>query len=171
MLQDGLTDFITFGISVLLGIALCLIYDFFRVLRMSFSPSTAVIFIEDILYALICASLTFSLLLLRCSGKMRLYVFAGELIGFLLCRFTVSRVIVFVFSKIISAVKSLIFWIDKRFIKPLFTFIYSIICRFSNCLKIISKKVSIFAKKALQRGRELLYNVNIKKTNKKLSDK
>lgn len=164
MLTDGITDFISFLFAVGVGAVLCLIYDFFRILRIGFRSKTATVLVQDLLFALLAALITFSLLLLRCNGRLRMYVFAGELFGFLFCRFTVSRILMFVSGGVIRVVKRFINWLKKSVIMPIFTFFSRLVSRFLKMFDNVLKKVTDLSKKALQPIKGLLYNVNDKRT-------
>lgn len=81
----------TFFYSVLLGIGLCVLYDLFRLDRKVFRRSAVTVFFEDIVFWLIAALATFCLLLLHTNGQVRAFVLIGLLIGFLICRLTLTR--------------------------------------------------------------------------------
>ncbi len=167
MLNDGYTDFISFLVAAATGAALCVIYDFFRVLRIAFKTKPITIFFEDLLYAIIYALITFCILLLRCSGTLRFFIFAGEGVGFILFRITFSRCIIFVFSKIINGAKICVFWARNTLLKP-------VLKVFSKYHKIIikkGKKVKEIIKKSLQHIKGLLYNVNNKNKEENSSEK
>lgn len=153
MLTDGYTDFISFLVAVATGGILCLIYDFFRILRIAFKSKTITVFFEDLLFFFICGVVTYCVLLLRCSGRLRFFIFAGEVIGFIIIRLTLSRLIVLVFTRVIRWLKEVIF---RPFIR-----IYKKVCAFVD-KKI--KKVTQIVKKSLQPIMRVLYN---KKNNNK----
>ena len=167
MLSDGYTDFISFLVAVATGAVLCIIYDFFRVLRLAVSSKPATVFFEDLLYAIIYAIITFCILLLRCSGRLRFFIFAGEALGFILFRKSLSRVIIYVFSKIINGIKICVFWAQNRFLKP----ILNVFDKYHKIVLKNIKKVKEIAKKSLQHIKELLYNVNNKNKEENSSKK
>lgn len=167
MLSDGYTDFISFLIAVATGAVLCIIYDFFRVIRLAVSSKPTTVFFEDLLYAIIYAIITFCILLLRCSGRLRFFIFAGEGVGFLLFRKSFSRFIIYVFSKVINGIKICVFWAQSRFLKPIF----NVFDKYHKIVVKNVKKVKEIAKKSLQHIKGLLYNVNNKNKEEKSSEK
>ena len=145
---------ISFLIAAVLGFSFSPIYDVFRILRLLTKPKAVAIFIEDIIFSLICAILTFGLLIVRCNGEIRWFIFAGELCGFLICRFTISRIIYSAADLIIKFIKT-IFRILKKYIwKP--------IMKFRNKIKLFMKtyfkKILNILKKALKTVITLVYN-------------
>lgn len=74
--------FLLAGWSVLAGIALGFLYEFFRLLHRLHLRAVWLIFLEDLLFCL-CCTCALSLLFFNLSyGQMRLYAFAGVAIGF-----------------------------------------------------------------------------------------
>ena len=101
-----------FLISILIGIGFSIIYDAFRFLRIFHKNGTILIFIEDIVYFSICSIITFCFFILYSKGVIRAYVYVGEIIGFIICRITVSKVI-FIIIKKIKKVYDKIYYILK----------------------------------------------------------
>lgn len=94
--------------SLAVGAFLCAVYDIFRVFRLGKRQNSVLLFFSDIVFSLICA---FSMLLLFFNlsyGKMRLYAFVCALGGFLVWRFTLSRIYISVIKRIIAVYKK--FW-------------------------------------------------------------
>ena len=94
---------LTFLFAIVLGLLFCLLYDIFRALRVAVHFSNIAIAVQDILFWAVCAFLNFLFFLARTSGEIRLFVIIGIVIGFLVCRVSVSRIIFpalcFVFKK------------------------------------------------------------------------
>lgn len=110
-----------FGISVVVGMALFLLYDFFRILRRIVKHSILWISIEDIIYWLICTVTVFLLLYHENDGRIRGYALGGILIGMgiyylLLSRFFV-KINVFIIKKILGIIKKILSVIFGPFIK------------------------------------------------------
>lgn len=93
--------------AVLLGIVLSMYSDIFRIIRKVKKHSKVSVFIEDLLFFMVSAFVTFMLLMARCNGEVRGYMILGEVLGFLLFRLTVSRITLPFFYKIISFVAGL----------------------------------------------------------------
>lgn len=171
---------VTFLISVSVGFLLCLCYDMFKILRMSVKHSTLAFFIEDIIYSVLAAFVTFIFLLSQTGGRVRSYVLLGELLGFFLFRLTLSRAIIAVADVIIKAVKAILRFIDRIFVKPLIkllkmfygvfkklaVFIHSIACKILISIKNLFKKwYSILQKKKnhLEKSQRMVENGRAKK--------
>ena len=70
--------------SMLLGAALGVFYDVFRILRLAFPKGKVVIFFQDLLFFCTAAVATFVFLEYAQSGEIRLFIFIGEILGFVL---------------------------------------------------------------------------------------
>lgn len=80
--------FLLAGWSVLAGIALGFVYEFFRLLHRLHARVVWLLFLEDLLFCL-CCTCALSLLFFNLSyGRMRLYAFAGFAFGFAVWYFT-----------------------------------------------------------------------------------
>ncbi len=71
----------TFIVTIMTGMILGILFDFYRVLRGIFHPRAAVTFLTDILYWLIATVIVFGALLLSNWGELRFYVFIGLVSG------------------------------------------------------------------------------------------
>lgn len=94
--------------ACLLGAALGVFFDFFRILRRSFGGGTIVICVQDLFYWLVVAYTTFSFSLRYCDGRLRWFVFCGELLGWVLFRMTLGGLFVAFGSGILMLVIRLI---------------------------------------------------------------
>lgn len=143
------------GFGFLLGI----LYDVFRTLRLIISNSRLFVFIWDLLYFAVCSFLTFCFIMVIDSGKLRIYVALGEILGWLIYYFSfgsiamkVSNAVIRFFSRIFEAVfkpiKRIFVWFCKKIRK---TGVF--------CKKII-RKSDKKAKFNLQKYRGIVYNLN-----------
>lgn len=86
------------------GIIFCLFYDILRALRKTADFSSIAVFFQDTVFSLFSAIVVFIFLLGVTNGEVRAYVLFGMLLGFLLCRMTISRIfkkiLIFIFSNI-----------------------------------------------------------------------
>ena len=78
--------------SVLLGVFFGFVYEFFRVAHRFHPRWYWLIFVEDLLFSLICAIGMMLLFFNLSFGRMRFYAFPGIILGFLLWYFTLGRV-------------------------------------------------------------------------------
>ena len=147
---DSLSQVLGFLYSAAFGSICCVAYDVLRAVRAQTKFSAVAVFVQDIVFSVVCAFACFCLLLSVTGGDMRIFVFVGIAVGFLACRLTLSRVLLFVYSKILKAVK----WLFRKIclcLRAVFTFIDKStaflkkktlkFCKFlSNMLKKLLKK-------------------------------
>lgn len=91
---------------LLLGLVLGILYDIFKILRNIFQSNVLIFFI-DVTYFLICSIITFVLSVLVNSGNMRYFTIQGELLGIVLYKMTLSRIIFKIIDKIVSICKKI----------------------------------------------------------------
>ncbi len=142
--------------SICLGIILCFCYDILRSLRRALKSGAIAIFFGDVFYFTVSAFAVFLFLLARTNGEIRGYVLVCALLGFILARITLSRLIVpplsFLLSVTVNAFRRLGYYILK--------FLFAFGRYFMRILKFLSKKSSSglkSLKKLLKSVRQLLY--------------
>ena len=86
--------------SFLLGVNLMVSYDLLRLFRLFVPHSSLAVNIEDFLYWIYCALMTFWLLFLENSGVLRGYVIVGVFIGMILYDRIVSQTVFGVLKKV-----------------------------------------------------------------------
>jgi len=152
---------ILFGESILLGAALGLLYDVFRILRISFKNGKVLIFLEDVLFFTVATIVSFLFIVLQNDGVLRAFLILGELLGAVLYFFTVSLVILKAATGIVHGIRTLLFWIYRIFFSP---FVRLFCWIFKKCGKIgtFFKKLFQTQKKHLKACRQVVYNVIIK---------
>ena len=135
--------------SAALGVLFSLLYDVLRALRRVKSYGDAAVLIQDIVYSVTIAFITYTFLLSVTNGEVRAFVIISIALGFLISRFTVSylffRVWVFIISKldyIIKAVSQAVYGGYDRLV--------------SSCAGIY-KKSGKYLKKHLKKFKGLLY--------------
>lgn len=129
--------------SLLLGVGFGIFYAPFKMFRLAFCSKKSSVIAVDIIFMLCVSVVIYYFSLVFIVGYVRVYVFAGCLIGFLAYRLTLGTL----FSKIYVPIIS---WTKKITNK-------------------IVLKLKNFTKKLLKITRKVLYNINIKKN--KLPDK
>lgn len=77
--------------SLIFGVAMGFLYEFFRLLHSLHPRATWLIFGEDILFSLICTCGMLLIFFNLSYGRMRLYAFVFAAIGFLLWHFTAGK--------------------------------------------------------------------------------
>lgn len=76
------------GFGFLLGV----LYDVFRTLRLIISRSKSFVFFADLLYFILCSFLTFFFIMVVDSGRVRLYVALGEILGWFIYYFSFGAI-------------------------------------------------------------------------------
>lgn len=114
----------SFVSSIILGAILGIVYELFRTVRSLFGGGTVTVFIQDVLFWIISAFITYTFFLIFTNGTVRIFVIIGMLIGFYIYLKTFGRIIAFLFRQIFRPVKFLCSHIFKL-IKKLFTLIFS----------------------------------------------
>ena len=94
--------------TVLVGAAIGLFYDVFRILRKTTRHRGIVVQLEDLLFWVIATGLTFYYMLHRNYGEVRLFALAGVAVGILLYFATVSRWVVAVFVAVVNYMKRVV---------------------------------------------------------------
>lgn len=157
-LTDQLFVFLT---SMLIGAALGLLYDVFRISRVAFFTPSVVIFAEDVLFFAICGVVTFLFGLTVIDGALRVFLIIGELLGAVLYYCTLGKLVMGVSKKIIEAIKAVLRFIARWVLRPvwlLFYHITAIILRpFTFLSRILRKKLQNI-KFRLKVRRKVLYN-------------
>ena len=102
--------------SLALGGFLCAVYDIFRLFRLERKPNAVLVFFEDLVYCVFSALCILILFFNLSYGRMRGYAFIFILLGFLLWRFTVSRLVMPLMQKLIMLLKKLLNSLKMRFL-------------------------------------------------------
>lgn len=142
--------------SIGVGFSIGILYNLFMCLRTVFFKNRFVIIVEDILFFVIACLITFLFILDANFGAGRFYIFAGELIGFVLYYIFPAQLFNLIFTKIfeksIGIIKRFFFFIGRPF------FILSAkINKFIGKQKSKKKSVKIF-RKLLHKNKKVLYN-------------
>lgn len=87
------------------GFPLGILYDIFRIPRMIISWSKGFILFLDLFYFAVCTFLTFCFVLTVDSGRIRIYVAAGEILGWLVYYFSFGAIAMRVSNAVVSAFK------------------------------------------------------------------
>ncbi|WRS28909.1 spore cortex biosynthesis protein YabQ [Oscillospiraceae bacterium MB08-C2-2] len=152
---------ITFLQSLLIGAALGVLFDFFRISRVAAPLSNGIIFAEDMLFFLLCGVVTFGFMMQQVDGQIRFFILVGELLGFILYYFTAGRLVMNISKVIIRVIKAILRFIYRFIIRPIWWLVYhfvKIILMPFGYLKIILKKCIKALKYRLKTRVVLLYN-------------
>lgn len=129
--------------SVIVGVFLSFLYDFFKVSRVLFSKMPdAVIFVEDLIFTLICTVVYIIFIYAANLGIPRFFSALGAAVGFLIWYFTLGKLLPKIYVKAILIVIVPIKLLISGFVKIL----SFILCKITIC-KNFFKNLFIFAKK------------------------
>lgn len=110
-----------FGLSLLRGILILLLYDLLRIFRRVVSHGTFAVAVEDICYWLITALLIFQLIYRENDGAIRGYAIAALVMGMVLYYFTLSKYLVngisWVLKKILSFLLKPVHFLWKKVVQ------------------------------------------------------
>ena len=97
-----------FLIFVLNGIIIGFIFDFFRILRISFKTKDFVTYIEDFLFWVITGIILLYSIFIFNNGEIRFYMFLGVIIGIVLYILLISKYIIKINVSIIKIIKKIV---------------------------------------------------------------
>ncbi len=136
--------------ALFLGGIFCVLYDFLRALRKNGMNSDFSVFIQDIIYFIVLSPVTFCFLLATTNGELRGYFFIGVILGFIVIRLTVSFILLWVYTNLISMILKFFNLLKRvinrsiRFILKIYSYIEGILrknlIKIINCFKKLLKK-------------------------------
>lgn len=129
MAQNQAYLFLVFSLT---GVAIGILFDFFRILRRSIKTSNLVTYIQDILFWILTGIIVLYSIWYFNNGELRIFVFLGLIIGILIYMTTLSSIIVKIFTKI------LVFGIN--ILKVPFKIIYSLISKIITGIVVLFNK-------------------------------
>ena len=136
----------TFLWSLVLGVAMCLVYDIVRAFHKVSVKGFFEVMLLDLLFWGAWSLITFSFLVLRCKGEVRAYVLFGQALGFVITRISVSKLFYRFFTLVLKV------------FRRIFEFFGSNVRKAIECLEKNIKKSLKYIKKVLQHKVKLLYN-------------
>lgn len=156
-----------FLMSVLLGAAMGVVYDCFRVLRIVFPPAakSGAVLVQDIVFWLIYGFAIFCYATFAARGQVRFFIFFGSLIGFVLYILTIGNFITGVLRRIFSVIYGTLRKVYSIVIEPIVNLLRK------NCQKarsvfvgshenVVNRKAS--GKNYLKNAVRLVYNKKAK---------
>ena len=110
-----------FLLSVVMGAALGVVYDCFRVLRILFphSVKSKAVAVEDIIFWLIYGFCVFCYAAALARGQVRFFIVLGSLTGFVLYIVTVGNLITGIIRRIVTALYKILHKVHSVIIKPI----------------------------------------------------
>lgn len=157
-----------FLIFILNGFLIGLLFDTFRILRKSFKTSNIITNIQDIIFWILSGLLSIYSIFKFTDGTLRIYIFLGILLGYILYLLIFSKIYIGIFVYILTFIKKLLYFtiivpfsfilriISKIIFRPLKFIFDKIFVRISDFLKKSAKKVikNIFIKKNQQEKKD-----------------
>ena len=172
MIVDNLGQVYDFCIALLLGAALGVVYDLFKILRLVGIRSNFAVFLEDLLFFLICTIAMFSYYMQFTDGKFRIFAFVAAVLGFGVYFKTLEKVVFFVVRKIYGFFVKIFGFLYKKIIYPPLKFLKKLLVKCARRVKIFVKrilreKIIKNFKKLLPKKPKVLYNKEKSKRKKR----
>lgn len=101
MAQNQAYLFLVFSMT---GVAIGILFDFFRILRRSIKTSNFITYIEDVLFWILTGLLILYNIWYFNNGGIRIFMFLGIILGVLIYMSTLSNIIVKLFSTILQTI-------------------------------------------------------------------
>lgn len=136
MAQNQAYLFLVFSLT---GVAIGILFDFFRILRRSIKTSNLVTYIQDILFWILTGIIVLYSIWYFNNGELRIFVFLGLIIGILIYMTTLSSIIVKIFTKLLVILINILkvpFKIIYSLISKIITGIVVLFNKFTKKLKI-----------------------------------
>lgn len=140
MVQNQTYLFLVFSLT---GVAIGILFDFFRILRKSFKTSDIITYLEDIVFWVSTGILILYNIWYFNNGEIRLFMFLGIIMGTMIYMLTLSNIIIKVFYTIIKFLKKIIIIPFK----PIFFTIRKIYVIIKNVIAKNVKKLTNFSNK------------------------
>ena len=119
--------------SIILGAFLCAVYDVFRLFRLRKKQNAFLLFVYDVLFCLIAAVSLLILFFNLSFGRPRIYAVLLCIVGFLIWRVTVSRLVMAIMNRLFGFIERILITLKRKIVfnlKRISRFIYtSAYCR------------------------------------------
>lgn len=148
MSQDIIREVTFFLHSVVVGIIITFVYDWFLILRRLIKHGTIWISIEDFIFWAACGIGVFYMLYRENNGVLRWFAVLGAMLGMICYKFIISKRFVHIMSTCIYKIMWFLFRIIQVMLKPIKWLIFKL-RRFFIFLKKKLKKLQNFIKKKL----------------------
>ena len=132
-----------FGIAILVGAGLFLLYDILRIFRRIASHGNIWISVEDFVYWLICTGVVFVMLYWENDGMVRGFALIGLVFGMLIYYLLLSRYVISVNVRILKTVLGYIHKVLRFFFGPMIKVGKKVLRFFIKRLKKVARAVKI----------------------------
>ena len=106
-----------FMVFTLVGIAIGVLFDIFRILRKTIKTKDFVTYIEDILFWILTGLIIIFSMYKFCDGELRFFMIIGTVLGLIMYLITVSKYIIKTSVYVINKIKKIIVYPIKIVIK------------------------------------------------------
>ncbi len=148
-----------FLLSLGFGFLLGILYDIFRTLRLIISGSSGFTVFADVVYFLVCAFLVFCFNLVVDSGKIRLYVLLGDMLGWMIYYFSFGEISIKLSNRAVASSRRLF----RAVCKPILRLVNRFKRKYGKTASFSKKIIRKFNKKLkfdLQKYKGMVYNLN-----------
>ena len=142
MVQDQAYLFLVFSLT---GVAIGVLFDFFRILRRTIKTANIITYIEDILFWVLTGILILYNIWYFNNGEIRVYMFLGIILGVLIYISTLSNIVVKLFTRILGTIIKVLELPFKTIIAVFRKIITAILSLFTKYVKKIKIKKGNFA--------------------------
>jgi len=101
MAQNQAYLFLVFSLT---GVAIGVLFDFFRILRRTIKTSNFITYIEDVLFWILTGLLVLYNIWYFNNGEIRIFMFLGIILGVLIYISTLSSILIKIFTKILQII-------------------------------------------------------------------
>lgn len=171
MIVDNLNQIYNLAIALVIGAALGILYDVFKIVRLIGVNSAVSVFFQDIFFFLIATITMFSFYMQFTDGKFRIYLFIVAVLGFVIYFKTLEKLVFFVIKKLYSYLSAFFRFVYKKIAYPIlkttkkaFAKVFSFTKRL--IYEFFLQKIFNFFKKLLPKKRKMVYN-NTRKSKRK----
>ena len=126
---------ILLGQAVIVGIAVGMFYDVFRIIRRIFPPSYSTIIAQDVIFWLVSAIAVFFTAIWWGRGVVRIYFILCVLACALIYCITIGAAVVWAVSRVISAVKKSALWVWTKIFAPIIATLHNVAARVATAMK------------------------------------
>lgn len=136
MAQNQAYLFLVFSLT---GVAIGVLFDFFRILRRTIKTSNVITYVEDVLFWILTGLLVLYNIWYFNNGEIRIFMFLGIILGVLIYMSTLSNILINIFSKILQTIIRILEMPIKtilKILKRIMTTFTTIFTKFTKKFKI-----------------------------------
>lgn len=136
MAQNQAYLFLVFSLT---GVAIGVLFDFFRILRRTVKTSNVITYVEDVLFWILTGLLVLYNIWYFNNGEIRIFMFLGIILGVLIYMSTLSNILINIFSKILQTIIKIL----EVPIKTILKIFKRIMTTFTTIFTKFTKKIKI----------------------------